>query len=121
MCALIYKHAPNIESCVVEINRIKARKLFIFTLYKAPDRKLEHFVESLGNVYYVLFLRKLILFIILGDFNVNVLAAKKDHCDNSLFILQICIIWNNLLKLPQELLKNLLLQSTYCLLTIIIV
>ena len=29
------------ESCVVEINRIKARKLFIFTLYKAPDRKLE--------------------------------------------------------------------------------
>ena len=42
--------APNIESCVVEINRIKARELFIFTLYKAPDRKLEQFVESLGNV-----------------------------------------------------------------------
>ena len=27
--------APNVESCVVEINRAKARKLFIFTLYKA--------------------------------------------------------------------------------------
>ena len=42
--------APNVESCVVEINRAKARKLFIFTLYKAPDRKLEHFIESLSNV-----------------------------------------------------------------------
>ena len=41
---------PNIESCVIEVNRVKARKLFIFTIYKAPDKKLEHFIESLSYV-----------------------------------------------------------------------
>ena len=49
-CVRSELQAPNVESCVVEINRVKARKLFIFTLYKASDKKLEHFIESLSNV-----------------------------------------------------------------------
>ena len=66
--------APNIEACVIEINRVKARKNFIFT--QAPDKKLEHFVESLSNVLRTVPSESNIT--ILGDFNVNILAAKKD-------------------------------------------
>ena len=42
--------ASNIESSVIEINRKKARKLFVFTVYKAPDKKLELFLEGLSNI-----------------------------------------------------------------------
>ncbi len=68
--------ASNIESSVIEINRKKARKLFVFTVYKAPDKKLELFLEGLSNMLRIVPSESDI--IILGDFNVNVLATKKD-------------------------------------------
>ena len=46
-------------------------------MYKAPDRKLKYFIKSLGSVLRTVPTEADII-IISGDFNVNVLAAKKE-------------------------------------------
>ena len=66
----------NIESCVIEVTRPKTKRIFIFTVYRAPDRPLDSFIDDLNHTLAAFPSEAEV--ILLGDFNVNYLAKKTD-------------------------------------------
>ena len=62
------------ESCVIELLQPKAKKLFIWTVYRAPENNLDVFIQDLHNYFQdILDASELLL---LGDFNDNFLNFK---------------------------------------------
>ena len=65
----------NIESCVIMENRSKCKRLFLWTIYRAPDQSLDNFIDIL-NSKMVLLLQDAEV-ILLGDFSIDFLATKR--------------------------------------------
>ena len=76
-----YKHrmdltAENIETCWVEVNRQKCKRLFVGCVYRPPNVCFDSFIDQLNNLLTELPADSEI--IVLGDFNVDFLARKSD-------------------------------------------
>ena len=68
-------HDANIESCVLEVNRPKCKTMFIWSIYRAPDAPLPNFIDTLNSK--ITILPQYAEIILLGDFNVNILAKRN--------------------------------------------
>ena len=68
--------AENIETCWVEVNRQKCKRLFVGCVYRPPNVCFDSFIDQLNNLLTELPADSEI--IVLGDFNVDFLARKSD-------------------------------------------
>ena len=57
----------NLENCMIEVLRVKSKKLFICCIYRAPNNPLENYLSMLSNI--ILKLPNKSKLILLGDFN----------------------------------------------------
>ena len=65
----------NIESCVLELNRPKCKNMLIWSIYRAPDAPLPNFIDTLNSKISIL--PQDVELVLLGDFNVDVLAKRN--------------------------------------------
>ena len=57
------------ESCIIEVPRIKCKKLFIWIVYRAPDNHLDTFIDGLNSS--LPNIPDSAQLVLLGDFNVS--------------------------------------------------
>ena len=62
----------NIESCVIEVTRSKCKKLFIWTIYRAPDSPLGGFIDILNSK-----MEQLPQIILPGNFHVDFVMTGR--------------------------------------------
>lgn len=67
------------ESCVIEITRPKAKKLIIWTIYRAPEGSVNTFIDDLNR--YIQNLEDNTELILLGDYNIK--WNPKDNAERS--------------------------------------
>ena len=65
----------ELENCMIEILRLKTKKLFICCVYRAPNKPLENYINQLNSV--ILKLPNDSEFILLGDFNVDLSTNSR--------------------------------------------
>ena len=80
-----YKHRTDlsdekVETCWVEINRAKCKKMFVCCAYRAPDFCCDSFIDHLNASLAKLPVDSQIA--LLGDFNADFLSKKKDSTYN---------------------------------------
>ena len=67
----------EIETCWIEINRVKCKKLFVSSVYRPPDFCPDLFINGLNDSLEML--PKNSELVVLGDFNIDVLSKNTDH------------------------------------------
>ena len=77
-----YMHRPDLpirgnETCWVEINRVKCKKLFVSSVYRPPDLCPDLLMTGLNESLEKL--PKNCELVVLGDFNIDVLAKSTDN------------------------------------------
>ena len=78
-----YTHRPDLsiggnETCWVEINRVKCKKLLVSSVYRPPDIYPDLLITGLNESLEKL-PKNCELVVLLGDFNIDVLAKSTDN------------------------------------------